>query len=70
MELIPGYLSDCRSLAAVESIKPLKCRVCVYKREILAVFDWTYLHKYTFDVSGGVTEYVWGACVELIPGYF
>ena len=27
------------------------------------------LHKYTCDGSGCVTEYVWGTCVDLSPGY-
>ena len=34
VDLSPGYLYDCRSLTEVESMKPLKCRVRVYKREI------------------------------------
>ncbi len=34
VELSPGYFSDCRSSAEVETITPLECRVCVYKREI------------------------------------
>ncbi len=34
MDMRPGYLCDCRSVAEVESIKPLKCRVRVYNREI------------------------------------
>ena len=34
VDLSPGYLYDCRSLAEVESIQPLKCRVRVNKREI------------------------------------
>ncbi len=33
------------------------------------VFDCPHLHKYTCDDSGCVTEYVWGICVELCPGY-
>ena len=34
VDLRPGYLCDCRSVAEVDSIAPLKCRVRVYKREI------------------------------------
>ena len=34
MDLTPGYLCDGWSVAEVESIEPLKCRVRVYKREI------------------------------------
>ena len=34
VDLCPGYLYDWRSLAEVESIKPVTCRVRVYKREI------------------------------------
>ena len=33
VDLSPGDLYDCRSLAEVESIKPLKCRLRVYKRD-------------------------------------
>ena len=33
VDLSPGYLCDYRSLAEVESITPLKCRVRVYKRD-------------------------------------
>ena len=33
VDLTPGYLCDGWSVADVESIKPLKCRVRVYKRE-------------------------------------
>ena len=58
-----------RSVADVESINPLKCRVRVYKREYLVVFDCPYLDKYTCDGSACVTEYVWGTCVDLRPGY-
>ena len=36
VDLSPGYLYDCRSLAEVESIKPVKCRVRVYNRD----FEW------------------------------
>ncbi len=33
VDLSPGDLYACRSLAEVESLKPLKCRVRVYKRD-------------------------------------
>ncbi len=33
VDLRPGDLYDCGSLAEVESIKPLKCRLRVYKRD-------------------------------------
>ena len=33
------------------------------------MFDCQHLHQYTGDVSGCVAEYVWGACVDLSPGY-
>jgi hypothetical protein len=33
VDLSPGYLYDCRSLEEGESIKPVKCRVRVYKRD-------------------------------------
>ena len=129
VDLSPGYVSDCRSLAEVDRINPLKCWVCVYNREFsgvwlpissqiltrwqwlcdrirvrylfgvesriclwlpefggswehkttemlsrcvymwhLADFGWPHLHKYTCDGRGCVTDYVWGTCVELIPG--
>jgi len=35
VDLIPGYLHVCSSLAEVESIKAAKCRLRVYKRAIL-----------------------------------
>ena len=57
------------SVADVESINPLKCRVRVYKREYLVVFDCPYLDKCTCDGSGCVTEYVGGTCVDMRPGY-
>ena len=47
MDLGLGYLNDCRSLAEVESIKPVKCRVRVYELDFYVVFDCPYLHKYT-----------------------
>ena len=59
VDLTPGYLCDGWSVAEVESIKPLKCRVRVYKREFLAVFDCPYLHKHTCDV--------WGTCCDISP---
>jgi hypothetical protein len=34
VDVTPGYLCDGWSVAEVESIKALKCRVRVYKREI------------------------------------
>ncbi len=35
----------------------------------LSDFDFLFLHKYTWDGSGCVTEYVWGTCVDLSLGY-
>ncbi len=35
----------------------------------LSDFDFLFLHKYTWDGSGCVTEYVWSTCVDLRPGY-
>jgi hypothetical protein len=53
VDLSPGYVYDCRSLAEVESIKPLKCRVRVYKRdfqELLTVHILTNTHVMTVVV--------------------
>ena len=33
------------------------------------IFGCLFLHKYTLDGSVCVTEYVWGTCVDLRPGY-
>ena len=64
----PEYLYDCRSLAEVESIPTEMSSPCLLTWN-LAVFDCPHLHKYRCDGSGCVTEYVWGTCVDLTPGY-
>ena len=69
MDLIPGYLCVCSSLAEVESTKAAKSRRRVYKFAFFATFDLLFVHKYTCQGSGGETECVWGARVDLIPGY-
>ena len=69
MDLIPGYLCVCSSLAEVESTKAAKSRRRVYKVAFFATFDLLFVHKYTCHGSGGETECVWGTSVDLIPGY-
>jgi hypothetical protein len=69
VDLIPGYLYVCSSLAEVESIKASKSRLCVYEHAFFATFDLLFVHKYTCHGSGCETECVWGTCVDLIPGY-
>jgi hypothetical protein len=69
VDLIPGYMYVCSSWAEVESIKSAKSGLCVYKHAFFATFDLLFVHKYTCQGSGGETECVWGARVDLIPGY-
>jgi hypothetical protein len=45
VDLIPGYLYVCSSLAEVESTKAAKSRLCVYKHAFFATFDLLFLHK-------------------------
>ena len=69
MDLIPGYLCVCNSLAEVESIKAANCRLRVCKMSIFVISDLLLVHKYTWEGSGSETECVWSTCVDLIPGY-
>ncbi len=73
VDLSPGCVCHYITLAEVESIKPEKCRPCietVYTNVKLgAIFTCLFLHKYTCDDSGCVTEYVWSTCVDLSQGY-
>ena len=69
MDLIPGYLCVCSSLAEVESTKAAKSRLRVYKHAFFATFDLLFVHKYTCQGSGCETECVCSTCMDLIPGY-
>jgi hypothetical protein len=48
VDLTPGYLGVCRSLAEVDSIKAAKRRLCVYKRAFLRL-----LTSYCFTNTHG-----------------
>ncbi len=41
--------------------------VCVNVK--FSIFDSLFVHKYTCDGGGCVTQYAWGTCVDLSPGY-
>ena len=69
VDLSPEYLYVCSSWAEVESIKAAKSRLRGYKRAFFVTFDLLLLHKYTWEGSGCETEWVWGTCVDLSPGY-
>ena len=69
VDLIPAYLHHWRTLAEVESIKAVTCRVLLYNCEFqrfLGAYVYTSTHM-MHDGSGCETEYVWGTCVDFIP---
>ncbi len=68
VDLCPGYLHLNWTLSEVESVKPANCRLRVFNREFERYSGFLFLQQYTFEGSGGVTECVWGTCVDLRPG--